>query len=468
MSGLDELVREELVALVIRLHETVDTQERDISELNSITHLQAERITELEAEIARLRGGRPSAELCIKPSVAKKEKGPRKKRKHSFGRRALAATQVVYHAVEECPDCCRKLSGGSVKWRHQVKDIPPIKVDVTDHMFIERRCGVCGKRWTPDPGEVLSDVALGKRSVGIGLMSLVAHLKTVCRVPIGQIQKLLNALLGARLSAGEIAEILHDVAQIGENEYDEILDRVRGSPVVHGDETGWREDGRNGYLWTFCCPQARYYTYRHSRGSVVVKEVLGDEFVGALVSDFYGAYNIYDGIKQRCWVHLLRDLKLLVEKNPDLPQIAVWVERIADVYHRAKETTEAKHRADERRQLRQSFEDELLTLCMPYVGVKSAPQRVLSERIERFIEELLTFVQYPEVPSENNAAERAIRPVVVARKISGGTRSEKGSKTSSVLRTLFETWALQGRNTIDACREMLTASAINLPTTAQS
>ena len=86
-----------------------------------------------------------------------------------------------------------------------------------------------------------------------------------------------------------------------------------------------------------------------------------------------------------------------------------------------------------------------------------------AERIERFIGELLTFVQHPEVPSDNNAAERAIRPAVVARKISGGTRSEKGSKTSSVLRTLFETWAIQGRNTIDACRDMLAAAATTSP-----
>ena len=452
MSGLDELTREELISLVAKLQEIAQSQ---IAGLKAVVAEQSERISELEEEVARLRGGRPSAGLCAKPSVTKKEKVARKKRKHSSARKALSPTRTVSHAVKECPACGRELSGGSPKWRHQVIDIGPIAAEVTDHLFVERVCGVCGKRWSPDPRVVLAEVVVGRKSIGIGLMSLVSHLKTVCRVPIGQIRGLLNAVFGVRISAGQIAEILHDVAEMGEGEYEETLSRIRGSPVVCGDETGWREDGMNGYLWSFSSPDARYYTHRRSRGSIVVKEVLGDEFTGTLVSDFYAAYNIHDGLKQRCWVHLLRDMKLLVEKNMDLLDLAEWTQQAGEIYRRAKETTKAKHTDDERRLLRQGFEQELLALCKPYVGVKSAPQRVLAERIDRFIAELLTFVQCPDVPSENNAAERAIRPAVVARKISGGTRSEKGSRTSSVLRTLFETWAVQGRNTIDACKQML-------------
>jgi len=108
--------------------------------------------------------------------------------------------------------------------------------------------------------------------------------------------------------------------------------------------------------------------------------------------------------------------------------------------------------------LKVDFERELLVLCKPHVGVESAVQRVLAERMTNFIAELFAFVGCPEIPSENNAAERAIRPAVVARKISAGSRSPRGSKTCSVLRTLFETWNIQGRNTIDACREMISAS----------
>lgn len=467
MSGLDELTREELIALVLKLHETVQAQEKQIAELKATVALQAQRIAELEEEVARLRGGKPSAPLWIRPSVPKKEKSARKKRKKSFARRNLPPTQVIQHAYERCPECGRKLVGGSVKWRHQVIELPQVKAEVTDHLFVERRCGVCKRRWTPEPEVELAGVVVGKKRIGIGAMSVISHLKTVCRVPIAQTRKLVGALWGVEISAGEIAEILHDVAQLGKADYEALLSRIRGSPVLHGDETGWREDGENGYLWSFSNPDVRYYLYRKSRAGAVVTEVLGEGFAGALVSDFLGSYNIYDGPKQRCWVHLIRDLKELSETNADIPEVSRWVHAVIGVYHRAKKTARKKQAEHERIGLRHGFEDELRRLCKPYLNVKSAPQRVLAERMEWFMGELFTFVEYPDVPPENNAAERAIRPAVIARKISGGTRSPRGSNTASVLRSLFETWQLQGRNTVDACREMITQAAKAEPLPAQ-
>ncbi len=81
--------------------------------------------------------------------------------------------------------------------------------------------------------------------------------------------------------------------------------------------TGWREDGKNGYVWCACTPQLRYYEYQHSRGREVVTAVLGASFEGVLGSDFYASYNVYTGLHQRCWVHLLRDRHELKEQHPD-------------------------------------------------------------------------------------------------------------------------------------------------------
>ena len=73
-----------------------------------------------------------------------------------------------------------------------------------------------------------------------------------------------------------------------------ILDRIRASPVVHADETGWRQNGNNGYVWTFSTPTERYFL-RRGRGKAVVDEALGESFSRVLVSDFYAAYHHYDG-----------------------------------------------------------------------------------------------------------------------------------------------------------------------------
>ena len=104
-----------------------------------------------------------------------------------------------------------------------------------------------------------------------------------------------------------------------------------------------------------------------------------------------------------------------------------------------------------------SFQAELLELAVPYVDC-CLPQSVLCKRLVAFEAELFTFVEHPQVPSENNAAERSVRPRVIARKISGGTRSSEGSNTMAVLASLFETWRLRGENALEACRQMLIAS----------
>lgn len=178
-----------------------------------------------------------------------------------------------------------------------------------------------------------------------------------------------------------------------------------------------------------------------------------------LVSDFYGAYNAYEGVKQRCWVHLLRDLKELQEKHPDNCRIGQWVGRIKSIYEEAKAVARSDLEQMDRCRMRQRFEARMLRLASPYLKAENAPQRVLAKRIESFLGELFPFVDCEGVPSDNNAAERAVRPAVIARKVSGGTRSTRGSNTRMILMSLFGTWNLNGFDPLTTCMAMLTASA---------
>ena len=164
-----------------------------------------------------------------------------------------------------------------------------------------------------------------------------------------------------------------------------------------------------------------------------MEEVLGDEFEGVLVSDFYGAYNVYQGPHQRCWTHLLRDIHQLNEQYPQDPDLARWSQQVREVYDRAQaypgpdpglpETVRRSRRVKQQQQ----YQQQLWAICKPYLG-SDAPMRVLCQRVERFLPELFTFVAEPQASADNNAAERSLRPPVVSRKISGGTRSEQGTR----------------------------------------
>lgn len=443
MSGLDELSREELIAIVLE---------------------QRQQICDLQAEVETLRsqlgqGKGNSVPAFIKPSRQHRraEEGMgRKKRTKSFARLRDIPTEEVKHVVEKCPDCGRRLSGGWVHDRRQVIEIPETPIRIIEHILIARRCGVCGKVHIPNLG--VAEGVLGKQRVGVGLMSLVATLSIANRIPQRMVQRLLMGLYGVHISVGEISGILRKVGECSEGAVQSILREIRGSPNANADETGWREDGDNGYLWSVSIPNARYFEFDHSRASAVIQRILGYCFCGVLGCDFYGAYNFYSGPIQRCWVHMLRDLKKLAEAHSEDRRVLEWVELVKGVYQMSGKIAKRGFAKDVRVRLRQELETRLLATAQPYLTDKTAPQHVLAKRIDRHLGELFTFVQYPGCPSGNNAAERAIRPAVIARKVSGGTRSPNGSKTRTNLMTVFGTWTVQGKDLMKSCREMIISS----------
>ena len=339
----------------------------------------------------------------------------------------------------------------------EVIEIPLAPAEVIEQVFVARTCGLCGKRRLPH--DSLKGVAVGRQRMGINLVSLIVTLREEGRLPIRGIQQYLGTVHQLKLSVGAIVEAIRRVARQAQRTVDETLLRIRGSPVVHADETGWREDGVNGYVWTFSTPTDRYFV-RRGRGKKVVDEVLGESSGGVLVSDFYAAYNHYPGLKQRCWVHLLRDINELKALHPVDTDLARWDEGVRQLYGKARAWAAAGvlpssgyHPSVSPDQL--MLEKQLQALCRPFSNDEAAPQAKLCRRIERFIKELFVFVSHPDVPSENNAAERSLRHLVVSRKISGGTRSEQGTNTKMILASLLGTWRAKGLNPLSQSQNLL-------------
>jgi transposase len=308
----------------------------------------------------------------------------------------------------------------------------------------------------------LQSAVLGQGRLGVRLVSLIATLSSVMRLPVRQIQVLLSTLHGFQISIGEISEVLARLVASAQPALSDLKAQLLKSPAVQADETGWREDGQNGYIWSLSTPTVRYSEYHHSRGGEVVKQLMGEDYQGVLGSDFYAGYNVHQGVHQRCWVHFLRDIHDLKKLHPDDALLEQWATQVKQLYERAKAASAcdpqwppAQQQA-QRVALQHAFEQELWHVCAPFVAT-SPPMQTLCKRVERFLPELFVFVAFPGVPSDNNLAERRVRPLVIARKISGGSRSPKGSATRMGLASLFGTWMAQGLNPFHQCLALLSS-----------
>lgn len=439
---------EELTAQIARLTEELATA--------------LQRIAELEAK-------KTPPPAFVKTNVAERAepRPPRRKRapEHNQARRREEPSVIVEHRITTCPDCGNRLGGVYVGRRRQVVEIPPPPAVVVTEYHVQRGwCSACA-RWHEASLDVAGQV-FGQGRLGIGIASLVAHLRTALRLPVRTIQRYLADLHGLRVSVGEIVALLHRVAEQGAPAVRAIRDTARRRAVVHADETGWRENGHNGYVWLLATPQGeRYVEFHRSRAGAVANALLGEDFAGVLVTDFYGGYNDTPGGRhQRCWVHLLRDLHALGEAHADGTALAevevrVWTAAVREVWHQVHAVTAATRDPPltpaRRDRLARRLQRTLHALGAQFVTAPGHPCRALAWRLWHFGPELLTCVAQPGVPPDNNAAERGVRPLVVGRKISGGTRSPRGSDTRMALYTLSATWTAQGHNPLAEFRRLL-------------
>lgn len=180
------------------------------------------------------------------------------------------------------------------------------------------------------PRSALAGVVAGRSRLGVGLVSLIATLREEGRWPLRTIQWSLATVHALQLSGGVLVGALKRAAAAGAELVAGIQRQIRGSPVVHADETGWREGGKNGYVWSFSTPEGQYFV-RAGCDKGVIDAALGDRFDGVLVGDFYAAYDHYPGVQQRCWAHLLRDADDLARRHPADAPLAAWVAGLRDL-----------------------------------------------------------------------------------------------------------------------------------------
>jgi transposase len=466
IGSVEEQTESNLAAENVALRSENARLQAENAALQALVEQQGVELAAALERLAELERRSQEAPGFVKPNRAQREgeKRPRKKRaaEHNTSRQRMTPTRQERHALERCPECQHELRGESIAYTREVIELPPPPaVEVIEHQVVKRWCPCC-EAWR-SPQLDLQGQVFGQGRIGVRVAALVVYLRTKLRLPIRQIQEYLQTLHNLKLSIGEIVELTHTVRRELQPEMETLLQEVQASPVAHGDETGWRQNGQNGYVWGFLglgSQPAYYFVYHQSRASRIAQGILGLHFKGHLISDFYGGYNVIRGPHQRCWVHLLRDLHALKEAHAETGEVLAWATSVRALYD-AGQTWLQAHPTPTEAACQEQYAALLTRACAlgEQYALTEHPCRTLAKRILRHQDELFQFVRHPGVPADNNLAERALRPLVIMRKISGGSRSDEGSKTRLTLFSLVSTWAARGLNPFSHCLTLLQSSA---------
>ena len=427
---------------------TLEEAQLIIEKLCGIVRELAARIEELEEQIER--GSGNSSQPPSKDSP--KQRAERKK-KRSSGRKQGAQPGHPGHQREIVPEdqververfypAARCSCGGTIEMepepsqRHQVFDLPEVHYTVTEYQTYSGACRRCRTRHV---AELPSWVPRGQMDAG--LISWITLLSGQYQVTTRALQSLLREQWGLSFSLGAISQAQRPVNDWLEPIYAQIGEVVRQAKVAHADETTHYRGGERRWLWVLCIPTAVYFLTHYSRGKGAAQELL-QHFEGILISDRHGGYNDYPiERRQLCWAHILRNLECIAGRSGRAGKLGRRLVRLAQLTirleHRWRVGGYASILYEQRlHRLRAWFRRELEQGARAHGNSRTGNQ---CSKLLREESMLWTFLSHPGIPLTNNAAERALRPYVIWRKISFFSQSYRGDQFRPLILSITET-----------------------------
>jgi transposase len=422
--------------------------------------LQA-RVRELEARLGQNSANSSRPPSSDPPQAPPRPKGPRSGRKrggqpgHRGAYRALLPIEQVDEVVMVLPECCRQCgqalpeSTGRRRgrvWRHQVVELLPLAVRVTEYQMARRRCAQCGKRTRAD-----LPVGVPRRPFGARLTAVIALLSGRYRLSRREVRQLLQDLWAVRVSLGAVVRQEQAQSAVLAPIVEAARVAVQEAAVVNMDETGWRQEQQRAWLWTAVTAELTLFSIHRSRGGAAIEAVLGPEFTGVVGSDRWSAYSRFPAERRAlCYAHLKRDFQGLIDRGGEAESVGRWglaeIERLFALWHcfRARKFS----RKELRRRLipLQARLGRLLRRGQENPDRKAA---ALCRELTKWWAALWTFARVEGVEPTNNGAERALRPAVLWRKGSFGSDSEMGSRFAERLLTVAASCRQQGRHLLD-------------------
>jgi transposase len=417
------------------------------------------QLAQQQCKIAAQSHQTPSTPSGMKPPYQKPPGKSRKRRSGAKpghpGRRRDVPEQVdwqVEHRADRCPDCGGRLKRCEETRTRYTEDIPEIQPEVTEHVIHRDWCPKCRKKVEPPVPDALPGSTLGHRVV-----VLSAWLHYALGNTLSQIVEVFNFHLQMKITPGGLVQMWYRLQAILYAWYEQIQEEALRSAVLFADESGWRVDGKTHWLWCFTTRDLTYYMIDRARGSPALAKFFIEEFAGTLVTDFWGAYNaVVCALRQTCLAHLLRELEHTEKyKSPGnhWPAFAKKLRRLlgdAVRLWRGRDEMPAHVYASRRGRIAARLQE---LIDAPWAD--SHAKRLI-KRLRRHRNDLFTFLNQPNVPFDNNTAERAIRPAVIIRKNSYGNRSHRGADCQAALMSIFRTLKQRGHDPIRTIAHALT------------
>lgn len=382
--------------------------------------------------------GKPYAIKASTRNSAPKKPGAKRGHKAHFRTSPEHVDETLLFPVDTCRWCHGSELSEVLEERTRTIEGISLPRPVVTRCRIQRRyCRTC-KRIVECP----VTLALPKSRISLETMLFVVYCKIGLRLPISSVQQLLEEMFGLHMSRGEICLILEQMAHAFESYYDQLLQELRDASARHMDETGWRINGVNSWLWAFVTKWTALYKIALSRNHKVPLEVLGETPKGVDIHDRLAVYGVLsrktgNRPQQYCWSHILADSKELAQFNgSEGEHIHTCLKRI---YTKANEFNHEGTDTD----IEQLFQEMVHELDRFY---QSHHCYKFVQSMKKAKDKLFQFVKNPDVEGTNNRAERALRHSVIARKISGGSKSSKGARTYEVLLTVYHTLKLRNQN----------------------
>jgi len=373
---------------------------------------------------------------------------------------------VIRHQVDKCERCTRSLEDVEPVRREtrQVVDLPPLKIEVTEHQIETKICPDCSHvNQSAFPEGVQQPVQYGPN-----LKALVVYLTQFQLLPYDRTRQLFADLFDHPVSTGTLVNINQSCAERLQPVEAQIITQLRQAPVIHCDETGVRLNKEPHWLHVVSTERLTYYFIHRKRGKEAMDEmnVLPD-FHGTAVHDFWSPYFRYDCRHGVCNAHILRELTAAEERtNQTWPkQLAQLLNEMNQGVQQASATGEALEPAQ-----RQQFEERYQQLieqgwrenpplsAPPGPRKRGRPKKTktqnLLDRLEEHQESVLAFLHDPQVPFTNNQAEQDVRMAKVQQKISGTFRSTDGAQTFCRIRGYISTARKHAVSTLEAIRSV--------------